>query len=314
MFYNVENLFDTIDDPLKNDDEFLPDGSMNWQPWKYWKKLRNITRIITAIGGMYSPALAGLCEIENDSVVYDLIRRSPLRAQGYEYIVTHSPDERGMDVALLYQRHQFNLLDKNEYKVDRVARPTRNILHAAGRIISGDTLDVFVCHWPSRSGGQRKSEFARLNAATLLRRKVDSLFIIRKNANIIIMGDFNDCPDNKSIFQILKAKSLCHHRSDKELYNMFFHRLKEKDFGTYFFRGRWEMLDQFIVSGNLLREDNKIYIRESEAHIFKAEFLLQEDKASGIKRPYRTYYGPKYVGGFSDHLPIYIDFVINSPG
>ncbi len=315
MFYNVENLFDTIDDPLKNDDEFLPDGPMNWQPWKYWEKLRNITRVITAIGGMYSPALVGLCEIENDSVVYDLARRSPLRAQGYEYIVTHSPDERGMDVALLYQRHQFNLLDKNEYEVvfsDKVVRPTRNILHAAGRIVSGDTLDVFVCHWPSRSGGQRESEPARLDAATLLRRKVDSLFMIRKSTHIVIMGDFNDGPHDKSIFRMLKAKSRRHYRSDKELYNLFFHRLKEKDFGTYFFRGRWEVLDQFIVSGNLLREDNRIYIKGGEAHIFKPDFLLQEDKASGIKRPYRTHYGPRYVGGFSDHLPVYLDIAINS--
>ncbi len=318
MFYNVENLFDTIDDPLKNDDAFLPDGPMNWQPWKYREKLRNITRVITAVGGMHSPALVGLCEIENDRVVHDLTRRSPLRAQGYEYIVTHSPDERGMDVALLYQRHRFSLLEKNEYEVvfgDKAVRPTRNILHVVGRIVSGDTLDVFVCHWPSRSGGQRESEPARLDAATLLRRKADSLFMIRKSAHIVIMGDFNDGPGDKSIFRILKAKSLRHYRSDKELYNLFSHRLKEKDFGTYFFRGRWEVLDQFIVSGNLLREDNRIYIRGGEAHIFKPGFLLQEDKASGIKRPYRTHYGPRYVGGFSDHLPVYMDMVaINSTG
>lgn len=316
MFYNVENLFDTTDDPLKNDDEFLPAGLMNWKPWKYREKLKNITRVITAVGGMQSPALVGLCEIENDSVVFDLTRRSPLRAQGYEYIVTNSPDERGMDVALLYQRHQFNLLEKNEYEVifrDKATRPTRNLLHAAGRVVSGDTLDVFVCHWPSRSGGRRESEPARIDAATLLRRKTDSLFAIRGNANIVIMGDFNDCPDDKSIFRTLKARSLNYHRSDKELYNMFFHRLKEKNFGTYFFQGRWEVLDQFIVSGNLLTDDNPIYIKGREAHIFKPGFLLEEEKASGIKRPYRTYYGPRYNGGFSDHLPVYIDFKINRP-
>ena len=202
MFYNVENLFDTVDDPEKNDNEFLPDGTMNWQPWKYWEKLRNISRVITAVGEMYSPAIVGLCEIENDSVIFDLTRRSPLRAQGYEYVVTNSPDERGIDVALLYQRHQFKLLEKNEYEIvfrNKSTRPTRNLLHAAGQVISGDTLDVFVCHWPSRSGGQRESEPARIDAAVLLRNKVDSLFAIREKANIVIMGDFNDHPNDKSL-------------------------------------------------------------------------------------------------------------------
>lgn len=317
MFYNVENLFDTVDDPLKNDDEFLPDGPMSWKPWKYREKLRNITRVITAVGGMYSPALVGLCEIENDSVLFDLTRRSPLRAQGYDYVVTRSPDERGMDVALLYQRHQFNLLEKNEYEVvfsDKTVRPTRNMLHTVGRTVSGDTLDLFVCHWPSRSGGRRESEPARLDAAVLLRRKVDSLFILRRSANIVIVGDFNDSPDSKSICRTLGARSLNDYRSDKELYNLFFHRLKEKDFGTYFYRGRWEVLDQIIVSGNLLRKDNRLYIRSGEARVFKPGFLLREDNASGIKRPYRTHYGPRYIGGFSDHLPVYTDLEMCPPG
>jgi endonuclease/exonuclease/phosphatase family metal-dependent hydrolase len=313
MFYNVENLFDTVDDPEKNDGEFLPSGTMNWQPWKYWEKLKNITRVITAVGGMQSPALIGLCEIENDSVIFDLTRRSPLRAQDYEYIVTDSPDERGIDVALLYQRHQFNLLEKNEYEIifkDKTTRPTRNILHAVGKIIDNDTLDVFVCHFPSRSGGQRETEPARIDVATLLRNKVDSLFAIREKANIVIMGDFNDHPDDKSLFQTLKARSLNYHRSDKELYNMFFHRVKEKNFGTYFFQGRWEVLDQFIVSGNLLSESNSVFIKGSKAHVFNPDFLLEEDKTFGIKRPYRTHLGPRYIGGFSDHLPIYVDLEI----
>lgn len=312
MFYNVENLFDTVDDPDKNDNEFLPNGSMNWQPWKYWEKLRNITRVITAVGGMQSPALVGLCETENDSVVFDLTRRSPLRAQGYEYIVTNSPDERGIDVALLYQRHQFNLLEKNEYEIafrDKTTRPTRNILHAVGKIINKDTLDVFVCHFPSRSGGQRETEPARIDAAKLLRNKVDSLFTIREKANIVIMGDFNDHPNDKSLFQTLKARSLYDNRSDKELYNMFFHRLKERNFGTYFFQGRWELLDQFVVSGNLLSESNSVYIKGNEAHIFKSDFLLREGRY-GNKEPFRTHLGPRYIGGFSDHLPVYLDLII----
>ena len=313
MFYNVENLFDTKHDSLKNDDDFLPGGFMNWTDWKYWEKQRNIGRVITAVGEMYPPALVGLCEIENDSVIFDLTKRSPMRTQQYEYLTTNSPDLRGIDVALLYQRHQFKLLEKHEYEVvfrNKSARPTRNILHAVGQVISGDTLDVFVCHFPSRYGGQLVSEPGRIDAAQLLRNKADSLFLVRQNANILIMGDFNDYPDNKSIFKTLKARSLNYHLSNGELYNLFFHRIKEQDFGSYKYQGSWGVLDQFIVSGNLLMNENGVFVKNKGAHIFKADFLSEKDEKYGGKRPYRTNLGPRYIGGFSDHYPIYMDLTI----
>lgn len=313
MFYNVENLFDTKHDSLKNDYDFLPGGFMNWSDWKYWEKQRNIGRVITAVGEMQSPALVGLCEIENDSVIFDLTKRSPIRTQEYEYLVTNSPDIRGIDVALLYQRHQFKLLEKNEYEVifsKENARPTRNILHAVGQVISGDTLDVFVCHFPSRYGGQLESEGGRIDAAQLLRDKTDSLFSVRKYAHIIIMGDFNDHPDNKSISKVLKARILNYHLDKHELYNLFLHRIKERDFGTLKYQGQWGVLDQFIVSGNLLMEKNNVKIENNEAHIFKADFLTEKDEKYGGVRPYRTSLGPRYIGGFSDHLPIYMDLII----
>lgn len=314
MFYNVENLFDTVDDPLKNDDDFLPDGFMRWTPRKYWEKQRNITRVITAVGEMESPALVGLCEIENDSVIFDLTRRSPLRNQGYEYVVTDSPDERGIDVALLYQPHQFKLLMNHEYEVKfrmRDARPSRNILHVVGRVINGDTLDVFVCHPPSRYSGQLETEQLREDVALLLRSKVDSIFLIREKANILIMGDFNDYPDSGSLRKVLRAKSVTDFRLDSELYNMFYHRIKERDFGTYYFQGRWGVLDHFIVSGNLLRSSSSLSVKNEEASVFKADFLFESERKSGVKRPFRTNVGPRYLGGFSDHLPIYMDFVVN---
>ncbi len=313
MFYNVENLFDTKHDSLKNDYDFLPGGFMNWNNWKYWEKQRNIGRVITAVGEMHSPALVGLCEIENDSVIFDLTKRSPIRAQGYEYLVTNSPDLRGIDVALLYQRHKFKLIEKNEYELvrsEKNAHPTRNILHAVGQVISGDTLDVFVCHFPSRYGGQLISESGRIDAAQLLRNKADSLFIVRKNTNIIIMGDFNDHPDNKSILKVLKARSLSYNWNKNELYNMFLHRIKERDFGTLKYQGQWNVLDQFIVSGNLLMKENKVQIENNEAHIFNADFLTEKDEKYGGIRPYRTNLGPRYIGGFSDHFPIYMDLII----
>ena len=315
MFYNAENLFDTKHDSLKNDHDFLPGGFMNWTDWKYWEKQRNIGRVITAVGGMHSPALVGLSEIENDSVIFDLTRRSPIRTQEYEYIVTNSPDLRGIDVALLYQRHQFKLLEKNEYELGlnkKDSRPTRNILHAVGQVISGDTLDVFVCHFPSRYGGQLESEGGRIDAAQLLRDKVDSLFAVRQDANIVIMGDFNDHPDDKSIYKVLKARSLNYHLDKHELYNMFFHRIKEKDFGTLKYQGQWGVLDHLIVSGNLLMGKENIRIDSNKAHIFKAEFLTEKDEKYGGTRPYRTNLGPRYIGGFSDHFPVYMDLIIKA--
>ena len=214
--------------------------------------------VITAVGGMYSPALVGLCEVENDSVLFDLTRRSPLRAQGYEYVITSSPDERGVDVALLYQRHQFRLLEKNEHEVlfsDKRLRPTRNILHVAGKTVTGDTLDLFVCHWPSRRGGQRESEPARIDAASLLRRKVDSLFSIRGDANIVIMGDFNDNPDNRSISLTL-VQELQTGIVARRGCTIFFQPFERAEAGYLLFQGNWELPDQIIVSGNLLRQEN----------------------------------------------------------
>lgn len=310
MFYNVENLFDTHDNPLKEDDDFLPDGFMRWTPWKYWEKLRNITQVITAVGEMQSPALIGLCEVENDSVLFDLTKRSPLRAQEYEYIIADSPDDRGINVALLYQREQFKPLQTCEYEIQfsrKNTRPTRNILHVVGEVLNGDSLDLFVCHFPSRSGGQLETAPARIDAATLLKEKVDSLFSLRENAHIIIMGDFNDHPNDKSLSQVLGAESTQSRVRDKQLYNLFYHRAKESGFGTYKWQGKWEVLDQFIVSGNLLSEENSIHLKNNEAHIFNAGFLLEDDDRYYGKKPYRTNVGPRYIGGFSDHLPIYMD-------
>mgnify|MGYP000858026981 FL=1 len=314
LFYNVENLFDTKDDPLTQDDDFLPGKLMNWTHWKYREKLKNITRVITAVGQMQSPAIVGLCEVENDSVLYDLTRRSPLKAQQYHYIITHSADERGMDVALLYQRDHVRLLQTAEYPIrfgNKSTRRSRNILHATFLTLSHDTLDVFVAHFPSRRGGQHQTEPARIDAASLLRSKADSLFSVRQHAHIIIMGDFNDHPDDKSLARILKAGIPTLHPSDKQLYNLFLPRIKERNFGTYKFQGRWEILDQFIISGDFLSGESTMKIRNKEATVFRMPFLLQDDEKDGGKKPFRTNSGPRYVGGFSDHLPVYMDVIIN---
>lgn len=324
MFYNVENLFDTIDDPAKDDNDFLPDGFMKWTPWKYRKKLQDITRVITAVGGMQSPALVGLCEVENDSVIFDLVNRSPLMAQGYEYVMTNSPDNRGIDNALLYQRHQFKPLESNEYKIglnQKNIKPTRNILHVTGLVLSKDTIDVFVCHFPSRSGGQKETEPARIESAKTLRNIVDSVLLKRNNANFIIMGDFNDQPSDKSMSEILRANSTdlyndilqSHSESEieKELFNLFYRKNNNSEIGTYKYQGRWYINDHIIVSGNLLDTNNHIFVKNRLAHIYKADFLLEDDHGYYGKKPFRTNLGPRYNAGFSDHLPVYMDLIIN---
>lgn len=305
MFYNVENLFDTKNDSIKNDDEFTPNGSLHWTESKYWDKLRNIARVITAVGEMQSPALVGMCEVENDSVIFDLTHRSPLRAQRYDFVITNSPDERGIDVALLYQRDQFRLLEKHEYNISfcQPTRPTRNLLHVVGKTIGADTLDVFVCHFPSRSGGQMITEPARIDAARLLRHKVDSLFEQRDNAHILIMGDFNDHPFDVSLSQTLNAQKVETSTEPNALFNLIYHREKESDVGSYKFQGNWEILDQIIVSSALLDK-----MTDKNMRIFKPNFLLEEDKNGGYK-PFRTYAGKRYLGGFSDHLPVFVDFL-----
>jgi len=305
MFYNVENLFDVKNDSLTNDDDFTPEGTLRWDYGRYWNKLRNISRVITAVGEMQSPALVGLCEVENDSVIFDLTRRSPLRAQQYEYVMTNSPDERGIDVALLYQRDQFQLLSKNEYVISFTSptKPSRNLLYVKGKISPTDTLHVFVCHFPSRSGGQMQSEQARLDAAALVKRKTDSIFCENVAAKIVIMGDFNDHPTDKSLRTVLNAGRIDTETATHSLFNLLAHRLHEKEIGSYKYQGNWEILDQIIVSRALLDR-----ISESGQVIFKPPFLLEEDRNGGYK-PFRTYIGPRYNGGFSDHMPVYIDII-----
>ena len=189
MSWNVENLFDTHHDTLKNDNEFLPDAIRHWNYTKYKKKLADIARVITAVGEWNPPALVGLCEVENDSVLRDLTQRSPLKELNYRYVMTNSPDLRGIDVALLYQRDLFKLISFHSIPIPsfKQHRPTRDLLHVSGLLLTGDTLDVIVCHLPSRSGGAKESEPYRLHAARILRTEADSLLSIRLHPQLIIM-------------------------------------------------------------------------------------------------------------------------------
>lgn len=307
MFYNVENLFDCYHDSLKDDLEYLPESIRAWHYGRYKHKINNIARVITAVGEWNPPALVGLCEVENEHVLKDLTKYSALKELGYRYIMTNSPDRRGIDVALLWQRGSFRMLGHHAIRVHfkkNNNKPTRDILWASGVIMTGDTLDVVVCHLPSRAGGEKESESARLSVAGILKQLADSLISVRLHPNILIMGDFNDYPQNASVSGILGA--VIPHapvRADS-LYNL----MADKKDGTYKYQGEWGILDHWIVSGYLLSKENAFYTSAKQAKVCKLSFLLEEDDKYGGKRPYRTYYGMKYIGGYSDHLPISLDF------
>ena len=310
MSYNVENCFDTADNPDVADEEFLPSGERYWTEGRYYRKLQHIAQVIQSAGGWNTPALVGLCEVENDSVMHHLLTRTSLRQLDYRYCITHGQDRRGINVALLYQRDQFRWLGSEEIEITlpQKERPTRNILHVWGEIQTSDTVDVFVCHMPSRSGGEIASRPKRLLAANRLRACVDSVLSMRTTPQCLIMGDFNDMPEDESLSVQLRAQAFPMDKfvSD-QLYNLFYFGK-----GSYKYKGEWNQLDHFIVNGLLLDKKHSMHLQENGNIIYKPGFLLTEDKTGRGMRPFRTYYGFKYEGGYSDHLPLLCTFVLQS--
>ena len=313
VFWNTENFFDTRHDSLKNDMEFLPHSMRHWNHRRYKKKLDNVARTLTAIGEWNFPALIGLCEVENDTVMRDLPLYSPLKEAGYRYVMTHCSDLRGINVALLYQRDRFKLLSYSALSVGNFKghRPTRDILHVSGLLLTGDTLDIMVAHLPSRSGGVRQSEPYRLYAAQKLKDAADSLINVRPSTKLIIMGDFNDYPTDKSVVQVLQALSPEVSTHHDRLYHLLARKAKDRNFGSYKYQGEWGLLDHLIVSGTLLDVSGTLFTEEKKANVARLPFLLTKDEKYGGMQPFRTYVGMKYQEGYSDHLPVYVDFETN---
>lgn len=306
MFYNVENLFDTKDDSLKHDEEFLPDGDRHWNEYRFWEKINHISSVIISVGGWEPPGIIGLCEVENLNALKALFYGSGLKKYHYDIIHFESPDIRGIDVALAYRPKKLTLLRKRAIPVflgEHSRRPTRDILYAKFLTLSEDTLHLFINHWPSRWGGEEATRPKRIRAAQTLRYFTDSLSNLTTDQNIVIMGDFNDGPDNESIQETLSAKDTA---KDSYLVNLMAAH-KKNNSGTHFYKeatgAEWHILDQIIVSRPLLNRKN-LYT-QPKAHIYKAAFLLTND--DGIKKPFRSFLGYRYIGGYSDHLPIYFD-------
>ena len=305
-FYNLENLFYPENDSLKNDGEFTPDGKRNWSFYRYREKSNHMAKAILSIGEWNPPALVGVAEIENRKVLDDIIQSEVLRKFRYQFIHYESPDRRGIDVGLLYRDEFFTPIITRPIKVVMPGDEnfaTRDILYAKGLTPSEDTLHLFVCHWPSRYGGQARSEPKRIQAAVKLRQITDSLTSTGYDPAIIIMGDFNDEYSNISLKDSLKAE-MPGLNSNAYLYNLM--AALPKTEGSHRYRGTWAYLDQIIVSQNLLN-GNGMDIKNQKAGVIAHSFLLEIDDRYPGKVPFRTFIGMKYHGGFSDHLPVFVD-------
>ena len=317
VFWNVENFFDPFPDSLLQDPAFTPQGVNHWTWSRFITKRDALAKTIIAMGVEDFPVVVGLCEVESRFALDQLVRRTPLATVGYGFIHRNGPDLRGIDVALLYRHDRFcplltrfltvSLLDTTHH--------TREILYVKGVLDQLDTLHLFVNHWPSKMGGAKVSTPRRLAAASRLRVSVDSILARHPVANIIIMGDFNDTPLSKTLqgftSGLLESKhsipTLLH---KKKLYNLSV-LLARKKLGTIRYRGRWELIDQFIVSENMLNTQEPIFTSADLCSIFSAPFLLIKDEKFLGWKPYRTYLGPRYQGGISDHLPVVLKIIRN---
>lgn len=302
-FYNVENLFDTIKDPMKNDSDFTPNGKLKWNKRKYWQKLKKISAVIAMIGRTESvapPIIVGLVEVENETVLRDLICHKNLLHYNYRYIHYDSPDQRGVDVALLYNPKYFRVISSKSINVnlkdiDGNVEVTRDVLLVKG-VLHGDLVYVLVTHWPSRREGKEETNYKRIHVAGVVS---DIIKSIKKNdkheAKFIVLGDFNDNPSDESVRDYLMTDDLYNPMVD----------LHKSNQGTLTHFGEWHLFDQIIFSKSFLGEEcSWLYLKAS---IFRKPWMrIYKGKLKGS--PFRTHIGPWYEGGYSDHFPVYINF------
>ena len=288
---NCENLFDCKHDSLKQDSEWTPASVRHWTPSRYWQKVNRTGQTILSCQEEGIPDLVALVEVENDSVLFDLTHRSLLRNAGYQYLMTESPDERGIDVALLYQPLTFHPLCYEMFRITPLEgmRPTRDILYVKGETLHNDTLHVFVVHAPSRYGGEKATRPNRQLVITRLIQVIDSL---SPDAKVIVVGDFNDDADSPAL-RFLESHALKNVTREAK----GTHGAK----ATYRYQGEWGSIDHVFVSPVLLDCVEQAYIND-------APFLLEEDQKYGGVKPFRTYNGMRYQQGFSDHLPLVVRF------
>ncbi|MDO6515887.1 endonuclease/exonuclease/phosphatase family protein [Zobellia uliginosa] len=309
-FYNLENLFDTENDSLTFDDDRTPEGKDQWTPERYRKKLDHLSRVLSEIGSSTSktsPDIIGVCEVENRKVIEDLIHHPNLITKDYGVVHYDSPDERGIDVALLYKKKVFLPTSSSSHRLvlineDGERNYTRDQLIVGG-LLDDEQLFFIVNHWPSRSGGEARSRPNRMAAAKLNKHIIDSVQRLDANAKIISMGDFNDDPTNDSFKKVLKTVGKVSQLEGKDLYNPM-EKLYKKGIGSLAYRDQWNLFDQIFFTQNLLQPLEGSY-KFWKAGIFNAPYLVTK-KGRYKGYPKRTYSGGSYTGGYSDHFPVYI--------
>lgn len=308
-FYNVENLFDYTNDSLTNDDAFTPEGGYHWTSYRYRYKLNNIAKVILAMGNWSAPEIICLAEVENRQVLEDLLAQTPLSGHSYAIVHFESKDNRGIDVAMLYRKDKVSVVYAEAvswiYPGDTVSK-TRDILYVQMQVPHlTDTLHIFVNHWPSRYGGYAQTMEKRNYAASVLRQKADAVMQLHQDAKIICCGDFNDYHYNESVAEVLRAKSPDNVQGD-DFIHLLYPYFNANNTGTHKYQETWGILDHLAVN-QALYYAVKGFKAEKSGHIFAPDFLLQTDENNRGVKPFRTFSGMKYVGGFSDHLPVYAD-------
>lgn len=309
-FYNLENLYDTVNNPMVDDEEFLPNSARQYNSHIYLDKLDRLSDVVSQMGTDITPdglALLGVAEIENDTVLTDLARTPKLAKRKWKFVHYDSPDRRGVDVALFYNPKYFSVLHSEPLFVQlpggsKDAFFTRDILYVKG-ILDGDTIHVFVNHWPSRSGGEERSIPARAAAAGTAKKRIDSLMAINPATKVVLMGDLNDDPVSPSLTKIIGAKGKMSDVKENEMFNPWYDMYK-KGIGTSPYQDAWGLFDQVLVSGGWLNKDQSGY-HYSKQVLFNREFLVQK---TGKYRGYskRTWDGITYNYGYSDHFPVYV--------
>ncbi len=306
VFYNLENYFDTRPDSLLNYNDFTPEGKMHWTEKRYAQKQARIFQVLTAIAEWRTIALMGFAEIENEFVLEDLVRNTPLGRDDYRIVHFDSDDPRGIDVGLIYDATHFTLISARKLKVadaDDSTFSTRDILYVKG-LLGGDTLHVFVNHWVSRWRGLLASAYLRMLCAETLRQVTDSICALNPDAAVLVMGDFNDGPEDESILKLTSDGNTCH------LWNLALKPLNDVVGGSLKHGSIWYGFDRFLLSRKMLTGKDGLALKGREGFVFDAAFLLEKDEKYLGFKPKRTYQGFKYNGGVSDHLPVFIDIFV----
>jgi hypothetical protein len=312
-FYNVENLFDTLDTKDVNDIDFTPEGSNKWNSERYYEKLDRLAEVIQLLGVDKTPdgaAVIGLAEVENRAVVFDLTQQERIKSRGYEIVHYDSPDKRGIDVAFLYQPKYFTVESSKTYTLKIEGNDnfyTRDQLLISGDF-HGERMHFIIAHWPSRRGGEKKSSPMREAAADLARGVIDSILVAEgPQAKVILMGDLNDDPVSKSVRNNMRSVGSPAKVTEDKLFNPF-EDLYKKGIGTLAWRDSWNLFDQHMLTPAFLMTDDKSTYHFYKAVVFNKPFLMQPDgRFKGY--PLRSYAGGNYIGGYSDHFPTYF-FII----